>query len=112
MDLIERLLRGTVELGYEDLNPRAVDATKRFLLDTFGVCAAAFTSPEAQVVSRVIGKWGGTPESTPWFLGEKVPAPSAAISLSVMRPGSATGTLGLSMAMVASLASAMRKAAI
>ena len=79
MDLIERLLQGTAELGYEDLNPRAVDATKRFLLDTFGVCAAAFTSPEAQVVRRVIGKWGGRPESTPWFSGEKVPATSAAL---------------------------------
>ena len=79
MDLIERLLLGTTELRYEDLNTRAVDATKRFLLDTFGVSAAAFTSPEAQVVRRVIGKWGGTPESTPWFSGEKVPAPSAAL---------------------------------
>ncbi len=79
MDLIERLLRGTADLEYKDLNARAVDATKRFLLDTFGVCAAAFTSPEAGVVRRTIDKWGGNPESTPWFSGEKVPAPSAAL---------------------------------
>ena len=79
MDLMERLLKGSAGRGYDDLNPRAVDATKRFLLDTFGVSAAAFTSPEATAVSRVLRRWGGAPESTPWFSGDKVPAPSAAL---------------------------------
>ncbi len=79
MDLMERLVQTSLDVQPEDLPQTALRATKHFLLDTFGVAAAAARSPESKVVTGLLRRWGGAPESTLWFTGEKGPGPAAAL---------------------------------
>ena len=79
MDLMERLVNASLEIQFPELSEATVSATKGFLIDTFGVAAAAAGSSEAQIVSALLQRWGGATESTPWFSRERVPAPNAAL---------------------------------
>ena len=79
MDLMERLVQSSLEVRPEDISQTALGATKRFLLDTFGVAAAAARSQEFKLVSGLLKRWGGAPESTLWFTGDKGPGPAAAL---------------------------------
>ena len=78
-DAIHALVRHVVSSRYEDLSQGAVDATKTFILDSFGVAIVGSLAPGVSETLGVLGDWGGRPESTVLVSGERLPAPSAAM---------------------------------
>ena len=78
-DAIHALVRNVVDTRYEDLSQGAVDATKTFILDSFGVAIAGSLAPGISEMLGVLGDWGGTAESTVLVSGERLPAPSSAM---------------------------------
>ena len=78
-DAIHALIRNVVTTRYEDLSSGAVDATKTFILDSFGVAIAGSLAPGVSETLGVLGDWGGKAESTVLVSGERLPAPSSAM---------------------------------
>ena len=78
-DAIDALVSNVVNTRYEDLSPGAVDATKTFILDAFGVAIAGTLAPGVAETLGVLRDWGGKAESTVLVSGERLPAPSSAM---------------------------------
>ena len=78
-DAIHTLVRNVVNTRYEDLSQGAVDVTKTFILDSFGVAIAGTLAPGVSETLGVLGDWGGKKESTVLVSGERLPAPSTAM---------------------------------
>ena len=78
-DAIHALVRNVVNTRYEDLSQGAVDATKTFILDEFGVAIAGTLAPGVPETLSLLGDWGGKAESTVLVSGERLPAPSSAM---------------------------------
>ncbi|PKB73043.1 MAG: hypothetical protein BZY75_03950 [SAR202 cluster bacterium Io17-Chloro-G7] len=83
-DAILPLVRHTLASRYEDLSPQAVQATKTFILDSFGVIIAGSLAPGVPQTLEVFKGWGGKQESTVLVSGDKLPSPSAAMMNSFM----------------------------
>jgi 2-methylcitrate dehydratase PrpD len=64
---------------FTDLPPAAVTATKRDILDTLGAMLGGSVAPGVAELAGLVKHWGGRPESSLILLGEKVPAPQAAL---------------------------------
>jgi aconitate decarboxylase len=73
------LVQHVLKTRFEDLSPEAVNAAKTFCLDTLGVCVAGTSAPYAATVQTVVSGWGNGTEATAIGLGDKLPAPSAAM---------------------------------
>lgn len=58
-DAIHALVRNVADTRYEDLSQGAVDATKTFILDSFGVAIAGSLAPGVSEMLGVLGDWGG-----------------------------------------------------
>jgi 2-methylcitrate dehydratase PrpD len=84
MDAIQRFTENVVRTTYEMLPASALVATKTFILDTLGVCVAGSTAPGVSALVNLLRGWGGTPESSLYTYGGKLPAPWAAMANSVM----------------------------
>ena len=78
-DAINALVRNVVKTRYEDLSEGAVDATKTFVLDAFGVAIVGTLAPGVPETLGLLGEWGGKAESTVLVSGERLPAPSSAM---------------------------------
>jgi 2-methylcitrate dehydratase PrpD len=78
-DAIHALVRNVVNTQYEDLSQGAVDATKMFILDAFGVAIAGTLAPGVPETLGLLSDWGGKAESTVLVSGERLPAPSSAM---------------------------------
>ena len=78
-DAIHVLVRNVVKTRFEDLPQGAVNATKTFILDSFGVAIAGSLAPGVCETLGVLGDWGGKSESTVLVSGERLPAPSSAM---------------------------------
>jgi len=78
-DAIHALVRNVVNTRYEDLSQGAMNATKKFILDAFGVAIAGTLAPGVAETLAVLGDWGGKAESTVLVSGERLPAPSSAM---------------------------------
>ena len=78
-DAIHAMVQNVIDTRYEDLSQGAVDATKTFILDSFGVTIAGSLAPGVSETLGVLGDWGGKTESTVLVSGERLPAPSAAM---------------------------------
>ena len=78
-DAIHALVGTVVDTRFEDLSQKAVDATKTFILDSFGVAIAGSLAPGVSETLAVLSDWGGKSESTVLVSGERLPAPSAAM---------------------------------
>jgi aconitate decarboxylase len=76
---LEPLVQHVLKTRFEDLSPEAVNAAKVFCLDTLGVCMAGTSAPYAAAVRTVVSGWGSGTEATAIGLGDKLPAPSAAM---------------------------------
>ena len=83
-DAINPLVRHVLASRYEDLSPRAVQATKTFILDSFGVAIAGTLAPGVPQTLQVLRGWGGKEESTVLVSGGRLPSPSAAMMNSYM----------------------------
>lgn len=84
MDFADEYSDMVVSVRFEDLPAQTVEMTKRFLLDAIGVGIAGADSHEAKSAVQLVRLWGGIPESTLLYSGEKLPAPNAAFANSVM----------------------------
>ena len=78
-DAIRALVRHVVAGRYEDLSAHAVESTKTFILDSFGVAIVGTLAPGVEETLRVLRGWGGKEESTVLVSGGKLPSPSAAM---------------------------------
>ena len=67
------------QLSYEDLPAKVVDHTKWVILDAIGVALASWDTPWALAVYNTIRKKAGSPESTIFYFGNKVPDMNAAL---------------------------------
>lgn len=65
-------------VSFEDLPPNAIEKTKTFLLDTFGVGVAGCRGFGLDGIIKVAGGWGRGDEATVWTSGQRLPAPAAA----------------------------------
>lgn len=83
-DPLGRLIDWAAESRFEDLPAPAVDAAKRYLLNTSAAILAGSGAPGAPGIVRQVREWGGRPESTVAVHGLKVPAPMAALANGVM----------------------------
>ena len=57
-DAIHALVATVVDTRFEDLSQKAVDATKTFILDSFGVAIAGSLAPGVSETLAVLGDWG------------------------------------------------------
>ena len=83
-DAIYPMVRHVLASRFEDLSPQAVQATKTFILDSFGVAIAGSLAPGVSQTLKVFRSWGGKEESTVLVSGGKLPSPSAAMMNSFM----------------------------
>lgn len=83
MDAIHALLGHVETTRFEDLPPRVVEITKRYVLDTLAVLAAGARAPGCRETLGQLRDWGGKPEA---FVagGGRLPAPYAALANSLM----------------------------
>lgn len=63
---------------FEHLPPRAVEATRTFLLDSLGVALSGSRVPLVADLKAVAAAWGRGEQCRIWGTGERVPAPTAA----------------------------------
>lgn len=69
---------------YEDLSEKAIDETKKQVLDLIGVAAGGYGQDGAVQTRELAIEWGGAEQSTIFGCGAKVPAPNAAQANSSM----------------------------
>lgn len=72
------LAHHVVAADYASLPQPALDAAKRFFLDTLAVAWAGTDAPGSRAVRDMMVQEGGRPESTVWGYGDRLPAGSAA----------------------------------
>jgi 2-methylcitrate dehydratase PrpD len=73
----------SVETKAEDISPAADAAAKRVVIDAIGCALAGRDTPGVREVFAQYREWGGKPEATIWFHGDKLPRPEAAFVNSV-----------------------------
>lgn len=83
-DLSIELARTFNQVGFDDLGPRVVEATKVALFDQMGVSIAGSPAPGCQDVVQQVVHWGGPAEATILPTGEKAPAVWAAFANATM----------------------------
>lgn len=79
MDVALALADNVARVTYDDLNPAAVDMTKKDIFDVLGVAAAGSAALGVAEVAGLFMEWGGKKESTVIGFDCMVPAPSAAL---------------------------------
>lgn len=83
----EQLAHFAAGLRFEDLPTEVVQRAKQLILDLLGVSLAAQAMPASQAMVAVVRSMGGTPESTVWGSGEKLPACNAALANGTLAHG-------------------------
>jgi 2-methylcitrate dehydratase PrpD len=78
MDASFAFARNFVNTKYEDLPPEVIEATKKEILDLFGVALGGMYQPGATHVCELVKEWGGKEESSIIGCRQRVPAPNAA----------------------------------
>ena len=78
MDAIHSLAKNIVAVTYEDLSLKAIEATKKLILDTLAVSIAGSAKEGVGELVDIFRQWGGKVESTIWVHGCKLPCIHAA----------------------------------
>jgi len=78
MDASNLFAKNFYDVKYEDLSEKAVEETKKQVLDFIGVAAGGYGQAGAAETRELAIEWGGAPQSTIIGCGVKVPAPAAA----------------------------------
>ena len=76
--LSQQLAQHVARARFEDLPSEAVDAAKRFMLDTVAVAWAGSDAPGCDAARQVALEDGGRPDSTVWAYGDRLPASACA----------------------------------
>jgi 2-methylcitrate dehydratase PrpD len=77
MNYTERLA-AYAAAAYDRLPESVVSAGRRLVKDTLACAVAGVGIPSSEIVTKVVGGYGGTPEATVLVSGQKLPAPLAA----------------------------------
>lgn len=83
MTISDRVARYIVHTQYEHLTQDAIDAAKRFMLDTMAIAWAGTGSTGLRELRDLLVREAGRPESTIWGFGDRVSANSAAFINSI-----------------------------
>ena len=78
MDASNLFAQNFQDVKYEDFSEKAVEETKKQVLDLIGVATAGFGQGGAAETRELAIEWGGAPQSTIIGTKVKVPAPAAA----------------------------------
>jgi 2-methylcitrate dehydratase PrpD len=78
MDAAYSFAKTFANTKFKDLPPEVVDATKKEVLDLFGVALGGASQAGATQVCALVKEWGGKEESSIIGSKQKVPAPNAA----------------------------------
>lgn len=78
MDASHLFAKNMLETKYEDLSEKAVEETKKQVLDLIGCAVGGYGQAGAVETRELTIELGGTPQSTIIGCGVKVPAPAAA----------------------------------
>ena len=78
MDASNLFAKNFYDVKYEDLSGKAIEETKKQVLDYIGVAAGGYGQAGAAETRELAIEWGGAPQSTIIGCGVKVPAPAAA----------------------------------
>ena len=78
MDASQLFVKNFLDVSYEDLPAKAVEETKKQVLDYIGVAIGGYGQAGAKEVRELAIDWGGAPQATIFSCGAKVPAPNAA----------------------------------
>jgi len=65
--------------GFADLPASTRTATRKDILDTFGCLLGGSGAPGIAELARVMGRWGGAPQSRAMLWQRRMPAPQAAM---------------------------------
>ncbi|MBI4192729.1 MAG: MmgE/PrpD family protein [Betaproteobacteria bacterium] len=84
MGVTEKIARFIVETDYDRIPPKAIDLSKRSILDCAGLCLAGGAMPAGALAVQYIRELGGVPEAV--VIGKKfrAPAPHAALTNGTM----------------------------
>ena len=78
MDASNLFAKNFFEVKYEDFSEKAIEETKKQVLDFIAVTAGGYGQAGAVETRELAIEWGGAPQSTIFGCGVKVPAPAAA----------------------------------
>ncbi len=78
MDAAYLFAKYFANLKYETLPQRVVEVTKQQVLDFFGVALPGSAKAGVTQIKELTVEWGGAPQSSIIYWGQKVPAPNAA----------------------------------
>ena len=78
MDASNLFAKNFYDTKFEDLSEKAVEETKKQVLDLIGVATAGFGQGGAAETRELALEWGGAPQSTVIGCNVKLPAPAAA----------------------------------
>ena len=73
---LDKVVQHVLNTRYEDLPAVTVENVKTFLLDTIGVAMAGTSGAGIEDLISVPETWGDSEESSVWFSGENLTAPS------------------------------------
>lgn len=80
MDAAVAMAKNIVKIQYSDLPPKAVESTKKDILDTLGTAVAGSAAPGCREIVELMKDLGGKQESTILAYGGKASAVSAAMA--------------------------------
>jgi len=78
LDASNLFAKNFYDVKYEDLSEKAIEETKKQVLDYIGVAIGGYGQAGAAETRELAIEWGGAPQSTIIGCGIKVPAPAAA----------------------------------
>jgi len=73
-----------VNLKYEDLPDEVILEVKRYLYDSIGCAAGSINTHDVKVIREIYKEMGGSPESTTFIFGDKLPAVNVTLINSLM----------------------------
>ena len=79
-DAARALAHHAATVSCEDLPEAALEATRKFLLDSFGVALAGSAAPWAKELADMQQSWGRGTDARNWAFGTMMPAPAAAFA--------------------------------
>ena len=76
----EQLAKFAEALKFDDIPAEVVGRVKLHLLDILGIGLAASPLEYARLIVETVRTWGGVPQSTVLYYGDRLPAPSAVLA--------------------------------
>ena len=79
MEITRTLAKSIIAVDYRTLSRKAIEATKRLVLDSLACAVGGSSMVEMKSLNDLVKEWDGKKESTVVAFGSRVPSPSAAL---------------------------------